>query len=91
MGFLGSTRDPNARTFLRETEEAAARLGLQVQSVLVGGPEEFEGAISGLRGLGVEALMVQPIFASRAAAIAELATQHGLATASIVSTARAGV
>jgi putative ABC transport system substrate-binding protein len=35
--------------------------------------------------------MVQPIFASRAAAIAELATQHGLATASIVSTARAGV
>jgi putative tryptophan/tyrosine transport system substrate-binding protein len=82
IAFLGSTRDPNAPTFLREIEAAAAGLGIRVQAVMVGGPEEFEDAFAAMREQAAQALIVQPIFANEGAAISELALRHRLPTAS---------
>jgi putative tryptophan/tyrosine transport system substrate-binding protein len=78
IAFLGSTRDPNAPTFLREIEAAAAGLGLEVQAVMVGAPEEFEGAFAAMRDHGAQALIVQPIFANEGVAVSELALRHRL-------------
>lgn len=91
VGFLGSTRDPNAQTFLREAEAAAASRGIEVRPHLVGGPEEFAAALTAMRSAGCGAVIVQPIFASEAAVIAELAGGQNLPTASTVASARAGL
>jgi putative tryptophan/tyrosine transport system substrate-binding protein len=40
VGFLGSTRDPNAITFQRATEVAAAGLGIKVHALMVRSPED---------------------------------------------------
>ena len=81
MAFLGSKSDPNAETFLRETQAAAEKLGVRLQPVMVGGPEEFEGAFAAMVSGQAEALIVQPIFALHRTRIAELAAQHRLPTA----------
>ena len=83
VGFLGSMRDPNTRTFLRETQAAAETLGLQLQSVLVAGPEQFESAFDTLTQGRAEALIIQPIFTDHRARIVELATRHRLPTISV--------
>jgi putative tryptophan/tyrosine transport system substrate-binding protein len=88
VGFLGSTRDPNAPTFQRETEAAAAGLGVLVHAVMVAGLAEFEGALTQIAAQGAQALIVQPIFANEGAAMGDLAIRHRLPTASTASAAR---
>ena len=89
-GFLGSTRDPNAATFLRQIEIAGAALGVDVLPVMVATPEEADGAFQAMLRAGANAAIVQPIFANDAAIIGPLATRHGLATASSAFFAKAG-
>jgi len=79
IAFLGSSHDPNAATFVRETEAAAVRLGLNVVVDLVAGPAALsESVMEGFRRAGAEAIVVQPIFSGHQATIVTLATRSGL-------------
>jgi putative ABC transport system substrate-binding protein len=77
-GFLGSTRDPNAAEFARQTSAAGALLGVEVTSRFVAGPEGFAAAIADIADTGAQALMVQPLFLDHAGAIVALATPRRL-------------
>jgi putative ABC transport system substrate-binding protein len=89
VGFLGSTRDPNAQTFVQETDAAAKGLGMALQVAMVSGSTEYEPALAGMASGGGRAVIIQPIFANDASLLAELAARHGLATASTLIFARA--
>lgn len=79
IAFLGSSHDPNAATFVRETEAAAVRLGLNVVVDLVAGPAALnEAVMEGFRRAGAEAIVVQPIFSGHQTTIVTLATRSGL-------------
>jgi putative tryptophan/tyrosine transport system substrate-binding protein len=63
IGFLGSSRDPNAATFVRGLQKEAERIGLQLIVQLVDGPEGIgTSTFEALRRDGAEAVIVQPIF-----------------------------
>ena len=89
VGFLGSTRDPNAQTFVRETEAAAKSLGIAFQLAMVSNSAEYESALAGMASSGAKAVIIQPIFSNDASLLAEFAARHGLATASTLIFARA--
>ena len=80
VAFLGSTRDPNAKTFAREMAQAAAVFRMEFAEFMVEGPDGFEAAFRAIKAADCDAVMVQPIFASQRAAIGELALRHRLAT-----------
>jgi putative ABC transport system substrate-binding protein len=91
IGFLGSTRDPNAATFLRAIEATASALRIEVLPVLVATLDEFEGAIAEMLRGGAQAVIVQPIFANESAELAALANRNRLATASSIIAAKGGL
>jgi putative ABC transport system substrate-binding protein len=80
VAVLGITENPTSGLDLRATRDAARKLGLQLQVVEVGGPEEFGSAFSefakgrcgGLLGLG------SPVMLNNRQHIAELAIKHRL-------------
>jgi putative ABC transport system substrate-binding protein len=79
VGFLGSTRDANTKTFIAGTKAAAERLGLQLGVKLIDGPNELSAPLfEQLKRDGAQAVFVQPIFmgaqelVARAAAAANL-------------------
>lgn len=79
IAFLGSSHDPNAATFVRETKDAAQRIGLNVVVNLVEGPAALtEDVMQGFGQAGAEAIVVQPIFIGHQAKIVALATRVGL-------------
>jgi putative ABC transport system substrate-binding protein len=79
VGFLGSSRDPNATTFVQETRAAAGHLGLNLAVKLVEGPEAInESVFHGLRREGAEALVVQPIFTGHEQKIVGIAMSYNL-------------
>jgi putative ABC transport system substrate-binding protein len=64
IAFLGSSRDPNTATFVRETQTAADQLGVVLSVRLVDGPASIDQAIfDTMKRDGSEAVIVQPIFA----------------------------
>jgi putative ABC transport system substrate-binding protein len=64
IAFLGSSRDPNTVTFVRETQTAADQLGVALSVRLVDGPALIDQAIfDTMKRDGAEAVIVQPIFA----------------------------
>lgn len=63
VGFLGASTDPNGATFVRHTQEAAERLGLQLVTRMIAGPRELSADVfAAFAREGVEAIIVQPIF-----------------------------
>jgi putative ABC transport system substrate-binding protein len=62
VAFLAHGADPAHRRFLQETQVAAQKLGVQIQPVVVRGPDEFEGAFSAMVRERAGALIVQPFF-----------------------------
>jgi putative tryptophan/tyrosine transport system substrate-binding protein len=62
LGFLGSTRDSAAKSFVRHTADAAERKGIQLHVELVPGPEDFEEAFQKFARAQVKAVVVQPLF-----------------------------
>lgn len=63
IAFLGSTRDPNTKTFVSGIEAVAAGLGLRLTVKLVDDVSEIDAALmSTLKKQGVEAVVIQPIF-----------------------------
>jgi putative ABC transport system substrate-binding protein len=89
VGFLGSTRDPNAGTFVKEAEAAAKGLGIDLRVAMVTTSAEYEPALVSMAAGGARAVLIQPIFSNDASVLAELATRHGLASASTLIFARA--
>ena len=75
IAFLGATNDPNTRTFVRETAAAATSLGVQLQPVLVTGPDEFEAAFATMVKERADGLIVQPLFLGHRKKLTELALQ----------------
>jgi putative tryptophan/tyrosine transport system substrate-binding protein len=63
VAFLGSTKDPQTSTFVRETQAAASRLGVALSVRLVDGPAAIDQALfDGMKSDGNEAVIVSPIF-----------------------------
>jgi putative ABC transport system substrate-binding protein len=62
VAFLAHGGDTAYRRFLEETQVAAQKLGVQIQPVVIKGPNEFEGAFSAMVRERAGALIVQPFF-----------------------------
>jgi putative ABC transport system substrate-binding protein len=77
VAFLGSSRDPQAGIFVRETEAAAASLSVAVRT-LMADTADFESAFASMQAEGVAAVIVQPIFLGERARIAALALKYRL-------------
>jgi putative ABC transport system substrate-binding protein len=85
VAFLAHGGDPSHPQFIKQLQEAAERERLQVQPVVVKGPEDFESAFSAMARERAGAVIVQPLFAGVlgvAGPIAELATKNRLPTVS---------
>jgi len=82
VAFLGSATDPAARLFAEETQTAARQIGLQIQLVIVNGPDDFEAAFAAMARERAGAVIVQPIFFAHNRRIADLAARHRLPTVS---------
>jgi len=78
VAFLGAANDPNARTFLNETQAAAASIRVRLQPLLVTGPEEFDAAFATMIQEQAQGLIVQPLFVGHRAKLAELAARYRL-------------
>lgn len=79
VAFLGSTRDPAARGFVREAQAAAKQAGLLLTPALIADPDEIDGAMTKMVRDKIEAVIVQPLFTlntKSAARVAELAALH---------------
>jgi len=76
VAFLGAANDPNARTFLNETQGAADSIGVRLQPLLVTGPEEFDAAFAMMIQEHAQGVIVQPLFVGHRAKLAELAARH---------------
>ena len=71
-----ATSNPFARTFLEQVQSAAVRVGVQIQPVVVRGAEEFDAAFAAMVKGRADAVIVQPIYATKHAA--DLAAKHRL-------------
>jgi putative ABC transport system substrate-binding protein len=78
VAFLGAANDPNTRTFVNETQEAADSLRVHLQPLLVTGPQEFAAAFAAMIQQGSEGLIVQPLFVGHRGKLAELAARYRL-------------
>jgi putative ABC transport system substrate-binding protein len=79
VAFLGSSRDPNAATFLAGIRTAAEAIGVKVIDKLIEGPGALdEATFRQLKTDGAEAVMVQPIFLGKEGPISRLAMTAGL-------------
>ena len=85
VAFLAHGGDPSHPQFIKQLQDAAERDRLQVQPMVVKGPEEFESAFSTMARERAGAVIVQPLFAGVlgvAGPIAELAIKNRLPTIS---------
>jgi putative tryptophan/tyrosine transport system substrate-binding protein len=78
VAFLGAANDPNARTFLDETQAAADSIRVRLQPLLMTGPEEFDAAFAIMIQEQAQGVIVQPLFVGHRAKLAELAARHRL-------------
>lgn len=84
IAVLWNPNDPPAVQSFKETEIAARRFGLAVQSVEVKSPTEFDSALASAMTAGPKALAVltAPIMTNNSSRIAEFALKNGLPTIS---------
>ena len=85
VGFLALAGDPATNLFVKEAEDAAQKLGLELQPLLVNGLGEIDGAFSKTKKQRLGALVVHGIFVSfpdQHRRIIELATRNRLPTIS---------
>jgi putative ABC transport system substrate-binding protein len=93
VAFLAYGGDPAHRLFLQEAQDAAARLGMQLQPVVIDSVEEIERAFAAMHSTRTEALMVQPVFIrvlGQGQRIADLAVTHRLPTSGPCELVEAG-
>jgi putative tryptophan/tyrosine transport system substrate-binding protein len=86
VAFLLHGGDPAHRHFFQEAQDAAERLGIQLEPVVIGSGEELDRAFAAVRSARAEALMVQPLFVGGhlgyGQQIADFALTHRLPTVS---------
>lgn len=78
VGFLGSSIDPNAETFIRETAAAATRLGIALVPMRVRGTDDFPDALERMVGERVQAVIIQTLFVASSRPFIEQALRRGL-------------
>ena len=85
VAFLAYGPDPAHRLFIKQAEDAGESLGVQIQPLVVKGPDEFEGTFSAMVRDRAGALIVQPLFSNtlgQGQRIADLAANNRLPTIS---------
>jgi putative ABC transport system substrate-binding protein len=82
VAILGAKTDPFTRPYVEDFQNAAARIGLQLQPVLVDGPGEFDGAFKEMSNTGALAVVIQPLFQPDTRKVVELAGKYNLAVMS---------
>jgi putative tryptophan/tyrosine transport system substrate-binding protein len=83
--FLAYSPDPLHKVFVKDAQQAAERLKIQLRPVVIGKVEEIEAGFSTMNRERAEALIVQPLFISnlgQAQRIADLALKNRLPTVS---------
>jgi putative ABC transport system substrate-binding protein len=79
VAFIGSSRDSNGKTFARETQAAADRIGLKLLTTFVDDPAEINEALfTRFKREGAEVAILQPIFTGAGARIVPIAAKAGL-------------
>jgi putative tryptophan/tyrosine transport system substrate-binding protein len=81
IAVLASTTatDPFSGPYVENLRLAATRIGLQLEPVLINGPNRFEGAFAAMAKANAKAVIIQPLFDPHRAVLVELATKHRLA------------
>jgi len=79
VAILGARSDPFTRPYVDDFQNAAVRVGLTLQPILVDGPVEFDGAFRTMATSGTQAVVIQPLFQSHTRPIIELAARHRIA------------
>jgi putative ABC transport system substrate-binding protein len=79
VAVLGAKTDPFTKPYLQDFQNAAGRIGLQLQPVLVEGPREFDGAFAEMSKASAQAVVIQPLFQPQTSKVVELAGKHRLA------------
>ncbi len=83
--FLAYGPDPAHELFVKEAQDAARQFGMNFQPLVIGAPEEIEGAFSAMIKERAGALIIQPLFINnlgQGPRIAGLAAKHRLPTVS---------
>ena len=62
VAFLGHSGDPAHKLFLKQAYQAAERVRIKVQPVLISDPEQIEAALTEILRDRPEAVIVQPLF-----------------------------
>jgi putative ABC transport system substrate-binding protein len=90
-GFLGSTEDKATPLFVKNARNAATQLGLSMKPVLITQESEFASALDAMARDRVQAVVVQPLFATSSAPLAAELVRHRLpAISSLPGFARSG-
>jgi putative ABC transport system substrate-binding protein len=81
IAVLGTTpaTNPYSGPFMEDLRQAAERASLQLEPVLISGPDEFEGAFARMAKAGAQAVVVQEHFDHHRAPLLALAAKHKLA------------
>src|SRR5215468_9950376 len=82
VAVLGAKSDPFTAPYVQDFQNAAARIGLQLQPVLVDGLSEFGNAFAKMSRTGMQAVVIQPLFQPYARKVVELAGKYHLAVMS---------
>jgi putative ABC transport system substrate-binding protein len=85
VAFLAYSGDPLHRLFVKDAQEAAERLKIQIKPAVIDKVEEIEATFSTMNRERAEALIVQPLFISnlgQGQRIAQLAVKNRLLTVS---------
>jgi putative tryptophan/tyrosine transport system substrate-binding protein len=85
VAFLAYAPDPAHKLFVKEAQQAAERLEMKFQPLVINAVEEIEGAFSAMTKERAGALIIQPLFTSnlgQGKKIADLAVKNRLPTMS---------
>ena len=85
VAFLAYSPDPLHQVFVKDAQQAAERLKMQIRPAVIDKVDEIEAAFSNMNRERAEALIVQPLFSSnlgQGQRIAELALKNHLLTVS---------
>jgi ABC-type uncharacterized transport system substrate-binding protein len=85
VAFLAYSPDPLHLVFVKDAQQAAERLKMQIRPAVIDKVDEIEAAFSNMNRERAEALIVQPLFSSnlgQGQRIAELALKNRLLTVS---------
>ena len=78
IAFLAASRDFNAKMFVEPTERASRSLGIDFKLLMADGAGDLNTAFAEAARLGVQALLVQPLFLANRVELAALGRRYRL-------------